>query len=365
MNYKKIYDALVDKAKPRGLDKSQHEGYFEIHHIVPRSMGGTNADENLVMFTAREHFIAHMLLWKAYPNESSLFYAAMMMSNRFTDRKSRLYESMKQILAAKMSERRKGKYKDLTGQKFGKLRVIELARLQLISEDDESKGRRAIWACLCDCGNEHEVIGGSLTSGNTKSCGCLPVELGKARSGENSPMWGRKHTEETKEKFKLRRVLRGPENPMWGRAWTDEQREAASSRLKGTKWTEARRAAAVFPVGEDHSFFGKNHTEETRKKISQILKDKNQRPWENLSTQTDESLTKWAMCDYYYDLWILSGKVGLKRFTKFYNETHNDSVSLAFFTNPRIKFVEGWIPQEDEEWVEFSKNYLEGGWLKQ
>lgn len=35
MNYKKIYDALVDKAKSRGLDKSQHEGYFEIHHIVP------------------------------------------------------------------------------------------------------------------------------------------------------------------------------------------------------------------------------------------------------------------------------------------------------------------------------------------
>ncbi len=243
MNYEKIYNSLVEKAKPRGLDKSQHEGYFEIHHIVPRSLGGTNADDNLVMFTAREHFIAHMLLWKAYPQENSLFYAAMMMSNRFTDRKSRLYESMKQILAAKMSERRKGKYKDLTGQKFGKLRVIELARLQPISEDDESKGRRAIWACLCDCGNEHEVIGGSLTSGNTKSCGCLPVELGKARCGENSSMWGRKHTEETKEKFKLRRVLRGSENPMWGRTWTDEQREAASKRLKGTKWTEARRAA--------------------------------------------------------------------------------------------------------------------------
>lgn len=83
MNYQKIYDALVEKAKPRGLDKSKYEDYFEIHHIVPRSLGGSNKKDNLVMFTAREHFVAHMLLWRANPNDISLMRAAHMMSTRW------------------------------------------------------------------------------------------------------------------------------------------------------------------------------------------------------------------------------------------------------------------------------------------
>lgn len=37
-------------------------GYFEHHHIVPRSLGGSNDDENIVRLTAREHYICHRLL---------------------------------------------------------------------------------------------------------------------------------------------------------------------------------------------------------------------------------------------------------------------------------------------------------------
>ena len=59
MNYKKIYDSLIDKAKDRVL-----EGYQESHHIVPRSFGGSNDKLNLVNLTAREHFIAHVLIYK-------------------------------------------------------------------------------------------------------------------------------------------------------------------------------------------------------------------------------------------------------------------------------------------------------------
>lgn len=58
-----------------------------------------------------------------------------------------------------------GKIKDITGQKFGKLTVIEnVGKLD---------GRRYSWRCICDCGNEKIVLGASLRSGNTKSCGCL------------------------------------------------------------------------------------------------------------------------------------------------------------------------------------------------
>lgn len=53
--------------------------------------------------------------------------------------------------------------KDLTGQVFGKLKVIEVSG---------SKNRKAIWLCECECGNFCNVYGYSLISGNTKTCGC-------------------------------------------------------------------------------------------------------------------------------------------------------------------------------------------------
>jgi hypothetical protein len=60
MNYKKIYDAIVFKAKAR----INGEGYYENHHIIPKSLGGNDDADNLVFLTAREHFICHWLLTK-------------------------------------------------------------------------------------------------------------------------------------------------------------------------------------------------------------------------------------------------------------------------------------------------------------
>jgi len=56
-------------------------------------------------------------------------------------------------------------FKDLTGQRFGKLTVIKSVKKQ--------KGSKIMWQCKCDCGNTKEVLAGSLISGGTKSCGCL------------------------------------------------------------------------------------------------------------------------------------------------------------------------------------------------
>ena len=61
MNYKKIYDQLIERAKMRTL-----EGYSENHHIIPKCMGGSNELDNFVALTGREHFIAHLLLAKIY-----------------------------------------------------------------------------------------------------------------------------------------------------------------------------------------------------------------------------------------------------------------------------------------------------------
>ena len=76
MNYKKIYDNLIENAKRRKSVK----GYSEIHHIIPRSEGGSDETDNLVELTGREHFIAHKLLWMENPTFSRCA-AFMMMSN--------------------------------------------------------------------------------------------------------------------------------------------------------------------------------------------------------------------------------------------------------------------------------------------
>ncbi len=61
--YTKWYNQIVARALKRGLTKKS-DTYIEMHHIVPRSMGGGNKKENLVSLTAREHFICHWLLVK-------------------------------------------------------------------------------------------------------------------------------------------------------------------------------------------------------------------------------------------------------------------------------------------------------------
>lgn len=58
-------------------------------------------------------------------------------------------------------------FKDLTGQKFGRLTVIKRA---------ENQGHNCMWLCRCDCGNEKIVRGSHLKSGAIKSCGCLSIE---------------------------------------------------------------------------------------------------------------------------------------------------------------------------------------------
>ena len=57
-----------------------------------------------------------------------------------------------------------GAFKDLTGQKFGRLTVLERA---------ENKGKHTAWRCRCDCGKFCVVTGHDLKNAHTKSCGCF------------------------------------------------------------------------------------------------------------------------------------------------------------------------------------------------
>lgn len=62
--YSRVYYAIIGRATPRGLDRSLVEGYHEKHHILPRSLAGTDTAENLVLLTAKEHYVCHHLLVK-------------------------------------------------------------------------------------------------------------------------------------------------------------------------------------------------------------------------------------------------------------------------------------------------------------
>jgi hypothetical protein len=96
MNYQRIYDQIIDRARDRELDC-----YREKHHITPKCLGGSDSKSNLVELTAREHFICHWLLSRLYPEEPKLSYAFWMMStskrpNRYRP-SSRTYEEAKQL----------------------------------------------------------------------------------------------------------------------------------------------------------------------------------------------------------------------------------------------------------------------------
>ena len=56
---------------------------------------------------------------------------------------------------------------DITDMKFGKLKAIK---------DVGSSPKGRLWMCGCDCGESTVVLAGSLTSGGTRSCGCLQLE---------------------------------------------------------------------------------------------------------------------------------------------------------------------------------------------
>ncbi len=62
--------------------------------------------------------------------------------------------------------------KDLTGKRFARLTVLSLHGS--VQRDETHSDR--FWLCRCDCGNEVRVPTDNLTTGNTRSCGCLQID---------------------------------------------------------------------------------------------------------------------------------------------------------------------------------------------
>ena len=77
VNYQKHYSTIMLRARLRVRSRA---AYYERHHVVPRCMGGKDNKENLVLLSAREHFVAHQLLAKMHPWHCGLQLAVAAMS---------------------------------------------------------------------------------------------------------------------------------------------------------------------------------------------------------------------------------------------------------------------------------------------
>lgn len=196
MDYSKIYSQLIERAKNRELDC-----YIEIHHIVPRCFGGLDESSNLVKLTAREHFIAHLLLCKIYPNHKGLRLALWMMVNvkdknqeRYSPN-SRLYE----MIRIEYSKSIKG----INNPNYNK-RHSDDTKNKMSQKAKERIGEKNSFYCKTHSLETKEKIKGSVT--------------------------GLKHSEETRKKMSEDR--KGRVSGRKGKINSEEHNRKASESLK-------------------------------------------------------------------------------------------------------------------------------------
>jgi hypothetical protein len=123
--YTHWYYSLITNAQSRLLPPN---GYTEKHHIIPKSLGGNNTQSNLIILTAREHFLCHWMLTKMTTGKSkqSMVFALRMLRATSTNHQrystpltARVYESIKKIHSDYLRKSFKGRIvSDATKQKM-------------------------------------------------------------------------------------------------------------------------------------------------------------------------------------------------------------------------------------------------------
>ena len=106
MNYSACYNRIIDRARARQLNSQ-----YELHHIVPKCLGGANTRSNLVRLTLKEHFVCHRLLVKMYQGQfrQKMSFAYYRLCNRHRITSGRAYQSSKLEVKNALSKIHKGK----------------------------------------------------------------------------------------------------------------------------------------------------------------------------------------------------------------------------------------------------------------
>jgi len=183
MNYKKHYDTLILRAKSRVI-----EGYIEKHHIIPQCLGGTNDVSNLVILTPEEHYVAHQLLCKIYPDNSKLLYAARMMTvgGKNHSRNNKCYGWLKR----KKLPQGNRKKPIFTKPRKTRAKETKPRSKRILSEDHRQKIGASRKGYTHTNETKERIRQSNII---TKSHQNL--------SGINSHMYGKTHSEETKRKI--------------------------------------------------------------------------------------------------------------------------------------------------------------------
>ena len=101
--------------------KTNYDGYTEKHHIVPKSLGGTNEPSNLVKLSAREHFICHLLLPKMVIGyQRQLMQSALGFMVRSSDSRIKRYSPRSSILYSNARQSCITNHSDETKSKISK-----------------------------------------------------------------------------------------------------------------------------------------------------------------------------------------------------------------------------------------------------
>ncbi len=235
--YYQWYQNLVTKAKNRILDNTV---YQEKHHIIPKCFGGNDLPTNLVSLTLREHYIAHLLLSKMYHGEPKrkMMYALWRMLLQEKTRGSRIFEMYRQ------------QYIETTL----KTQIITDKFRQKVSKNTTGV-KKTITQKVLDK-NERQKL---------------------EMAGSGNPMYGKKQTNDTKLLMSRKRTeyFNNPEN-----------RKKHSIAKTGSKHsTLTKEKMSMDRSGEKNAMFGKKHSEETRKKISEAGKKRYERQrLENINT---------------------------------------------------------------------------------
>lgn len=220
-----VYIKIIEKAKTENRAKLKKNNpkyiYYEEHHIIPKSIDKTLIEEktNLVLLTAREHFICHLLIWKHYKklhniiNERKMSKAIRKLNNN-GKYSSKIYSNYKLNLShskeakEKMSLTRKKLFDenkiDNSGENnpmFGKLSIFKDNEFMYIKKEELKKYLSDGWIKkgLSKTSETRNKIAESRKG--TKLSEETKQKISITNKGRISGMKGKHHTDITKDKL--------------------------------------------------------------------------------------------------------------------------------------------------------------------
>lgn len=190
--YTTVYFKIISAAQIR----DPLSGYVEKHHIIPKSLGGTNSKDNIVALSAREHFICHWLLTKMTADQYSQFkmckaFVCMLYMDTSDKRykiSGKMFENIKKRNAKIYSDAMKGSNNPMYGKEVSDetKQKLSISNTGKIASDETRK-------------KISNALKGRTFSEESKQR-MSNAKKGKYKRNMN-PMYGVLHSEETKLKI--------------------------------------------------------------------------------------------------------------------------------------------------------------------